>query len=48
MISGLIVISLMLGFFCITCWAWSSHKLPAFDEAAQLPMQDEHQPEQRA
>ena len=41
MISGLVIVLLMLGFSCITAWAWSSHKRATFEEAAMLPLMDE-------
>lgn len=48
MISGLVVIVLMLGFFSITFWAWSARKRADFEEAAQSPLRDESLPERRS
>lgn len=38
MISGLVIVLLMSGFFFITIWAWSEHKRADFAEAEQLPL----------
>ena len=43
MISGAITALLLLGFFGIVLWAWSSRTQARFDEAAQLPLRDEEE-----
>lgn len=48
MISGIVVIVLMLGFACVTAWAWSSSKRAIFEEAAMLPLIDDSNQELRS
>lgn len=38
--SGVTVLSLVI-FLVIVAWAWSKRNRTAFDEAAQIPFQDE-------
>lgn len=38
--SGVTVLSLVI-FLVIVAWAWSKRNRAAFDEAAQIPFQDE-------
>lgn len=48
MMSGIVILTLMTGFISITWWAYSPYKRADFDEAAQLPLNDETAPEHQA
>ena len=38
-----IVTAVLLGLFIwLVVWAWSRARKPAFDDAARLPLEDEH------
>jgi cytochrome c oxidase cbb3-type subunit 4 len=42
MISGIFTILAFVLFLGIGCWAYSRHNRGRFDEAAQLPLSEEH------
>lgn len=45
MISGVITLFALLSFLGIAFWAWSRHNRLRFEDAARLPLDDEHVPE---
>ena len=45
MLSGISTLLLILVFVGIVAWAWSSKRKSAFDEAAQLPLDDDQDKE---
>ena len=44
---GIILVVLIVAFFGLSLWAWSSKRKPEFDEAASLPLEDEDLNENR-
>ena len=38
---GILLVLLMLGFFGIIAWAWSSRRKETFREASQLPLEED-------
>ncbi|MBF6025205.1 cbb3-type cytochrome oxidase subunit 3 [Lysobacter niastensis] len=46
MLSGIVTIALLLIFLAGWWWAWSPRRRGDFDAAAQLPLQDQHEPAQ--
>jgi cytochrome c oxidase cbb3-type subunit IV len=40
-VRGILLILLMLGFFGIVAWAWSSRRNETFREASQLPLEED-------
>jgi len=41
-LSGLVTAVLLLAFIGGVAWAWSGRRKRDFDEAARLPLEDEH------
>ncbi|MDH4048071.1 MAG: cbb3-type cytochrome c oxidase subunit 3 [Gammaproteobacteria bacterium] len=46
-VRGLITAALLVLFLGIWAWTWSRKRKVEFDEAAQLPLQDDRQPKNR-
>ncbi len=44
--SGVVTAILMLAFLGGVSWAWSSRRKSEFDQAAQLPLDDDNAPEE--
>jgi cytochrome c oxidase cbb3-type subunit 4 len=40
-VRAVLMIALLLGFFGICAWAWSSKRKPAFRDASQLPLEND-------
>ena len=38
---GLITLTLLILFLCLTVWAWSARRKQLFDSMARLPLEDE-------
>lgn len=47
-VRGLLTLTLFAAFITLWVWAWSKHRKPEFEAAAQLPLQDGEQPLQRS
>lgn len=41
---GLVTLTLMILFFALVAWAWSSRRREDFEEAANLPLGDDQKP----
>jgi len=39
---GLFTLVMILAFCGVVIWAWSKRRKPDFDEAARLPLEDDH------
>ena len=42
MISGIFTATAFAAYIGICVWAWSRHNKARFDQAAQIPLQDDH------
>src|SRR5690606_17242506 len=47
MISGILTAFLLVMFIGLIFWAWSKRRKKDFDEASQLPLEDDKKPESR-
>jgi len=47
-LAGVLIVLMMLSFIGIWIWAWRKYHKPVFDQMAQLPMQDDDLPTDRA
>ena len=47
-LAGVLIVLMMLSFIGIWIWAWRKYHKPVFDQMAQLPMQDDELPTDRA
>ena len=41
LIRGLVTLTLLILFLCLTVWAWSARRKPLFDAMARLPLEDQ-------
>lgn len=40
-VSGIVLVALFVCFIALVFWAWSSKRHTTFDEASQLPLEDD-------